>query len=384
MISLRAFFLRESVIRAVYVLLSVIISVQHFVGGPLKHNNFIIFRQSFFHLRQGVNLHLPYPAEYADIFLYHPAFSVLFSPFSMLPVFPGLTLWLIGCALLVFYAIKALPISQEQKVFFWWFILVELVTALHGQQTNPVIAALGLLTFTFLEKKDVRWASLFPVLAFCIKGYGVIFAALFIFYPKRGQYIAYSLLWLLVLTMLPLPVTGVDHFVQVYNDWLVCLVDDHKVNYGFSIMGLIKVWWEPFTEAGVNYVQYVGVGLFILTWLWNLSVALQSETRRFLLLGYAFLWVIMFNHAAESPTYIIAIQGVAIFYIVNKYRMAPWATVLIWSVFLFSMMVPTDIYPLAWRRDFLQPYLIKVIPCFIVWSVLQIQLLVHGRESFNS
>ncbi len=384
MISLKAFFLRESVIRATYVLLCVIISVQHFAGGALKYNNFIIFRQSFFHLQQGLNLHVPYPTEYADIFLYHPAFSILFSPFSALPIFPGLLLWLIVCAMLVFYAIRSLPISYEQKVFFWWFILVELVTALHGQQTNPVIAALGLFTFTFLEKKDVKWASLFPILAFCIKGYGVIFAALFIFYPKRGQYILFSILWLAVLTLLPLPVTGFDHFIQIYKDWVTCLIDDHKVNYGFSIMGLIKVWWDPFTEHGVSYVQYAGVGLFGLTWLWNFTAAVQSESRRFLLLGYAFLWVILFNHAAESPTYIIAVQGVAVFYIVNRYTMGPWATTLIWGVFLFSMMVPTDIYPLSWRHDFLQPYLIKVIPCFIVWIVLQVQLLRHVPKSLNA
>jgi hypothetical protein len=110
----------------------------------------------------------------------------------------------------------------------------------------------------------------------------------------------------------------------------------------------------------------------------------QSETRRFLLLAYAFLWVILFNHAAESPTFIIAVQGVAIFYIINKYTMQPWALVLIWGVFLFSMMVPTDIYPLSWRHNFLQPYLIKVIPCFIVWIVLQVQLLLHANEPTNS
>jgi hypothetical protein len=378
---LKAFFLRENVIRATYILLSIIIGVQHYVGGPLKYNNFVIFRQSFFHLLAEKNLHLTYPEEYADIFLYHPTFSLLFSPFSVLPVLPSLLLWLVGCALLVFYAIKSLPIAHNQKVFFWWYILVELVTALHGQQTNPIIAAAGLFTYSFLEKKNVKWASLFPILAFCIKGYGVIFAALFLFYPKRGQYVMYSVLWAFIFALLPLPVTGPDHFIQIYKDWAVCLIDDHKVNYGFSIMGLIKVWWDPFTEKGVSYVQYAGVGLFILTWLFNFSEAMRSESRRFLLLAYAFLWVILFNHAAESPTFIIAVQGVAIFYLVNKHTMRPWSQMLIWGVFLFSMMVPTDIYPLSWRHNFLQPYLIKVIPCFIVWIVLQLQLLRHAAQS---
>jgi hypothetical protein len=381
MTKIKAFFLRESVIRATYILLSIIIGVQHYIGGPQKYNNFIIFRESFFHLLAEKNLHVPYPEEYMDIFLYHPSFAILFAPFSLMPMLPSLVLWLICCSMLLFYAIRHLPISYAQKTFFWWYVLVELVTSLHGQQTNPIIAALGLFTYIFLEKRQMKWASLFPILAFCIKGYGVIFAAMFLFYPKRGQFILYSLLWAAALAILPLSVTGISHFTQAYKDWVICLIDDHKINYGFSIMGLIKVWWHSFTEQGVSYVQYAGVAIFALTWLWNVPAAVRSETHRFLLLSYAFLWVILFNHAAESPTFIIAIQGVAIFYIVNKERMYPWSTVLIWLAFWFSMLVPTDIYPLAWRQDFFQPYLIKVIPCLIFWIVLQRQLLLTDANS---
>jgi hypothetical protein len=381
MSAIKAFLLRENVIRATYILCSIVIGVQHYVGGPAKYNNFVIFRQSFFHLLAGKNLHLPYPEEYHDIFLYHPTFAVLFAPFSIMPVLPSLTLWLVGCALLMFYAIRSLPISFDQKVFFWWFVLVELVTALHGQQTNPIIAALGLFTYTFLEKKNAKWASLFPVLAFCIKGYGLIFAAMFLFYPRRRQYILYMLLWAAILAIIPLGVTGFSQFAQVYRDWIACLIDDHRINFGFSIMGLIKVWWEPFTEQGVTYVQLLGVGLFALTWLWNIPGAIRSESRRFLLLGYAFLWVILFNHASESPTYIIAVQGVTIFYIVNEKMMYPWSTVLICLVFLFSMLAPTDIYPFSWRNYFFQPYLIKVIPCLMIWIVLQLQLALPDAKS---
>jgi hypothetical protein len=376
--SIKAFFEKENVIRATYILLSIIIGVQHYVGGALKYNNFVIFRQSLFHLLDKKNLHIGYPDEYFDIFLYHPAFTVIFSPFSLLPVLPSLLLWLCGCALVLFYAVKSLPVSYNEKVFFWWFILIELVTSLHGQQTNPIIAAFGLFTFSFLEKRNVKWASLFPVLAFCIKGYGGIFAAMFIFYPKSGQYVLCSMLWVAVLFLLPLPLTGFQYFPQIYADWLACLIDDHKVNFGFSVMGLIKVWWPAFTERGVNYVQLIGLTLFALTWLLNFSAGLRSERQRFLLLAYAFLWVIMFNHAAESPTYIIAVQGVAIFYVINKQKMTPLALVLIWLVFLFTILAPTDIYPASWRHNFMQPYLIKVIPCFLVWTVLQIQLFSHG------
>jgi hypothetical protein len=379
-----AFFSRENVILSVYVLISVVVGVQHYVGGPLKYNNFVIFRQSLFHLLDKTNLHIGYPAEYFDIFLYHPTFCILFSPFSLLPVPVSLILWLITCSLIVFYGIRSLPLTQNQKVFFWWFILIELVTSLHNQQTNPIIGALGLFTFSFLERGKMKWASLFPILAFCIKGYGLIFAALFLFYPKKGQYIMYSVLWLVVLAFLPFPFAGSDHFFQLYKDWFTCLVQDHKVNFGFSIMGLIKVWRPSFTDHDVSLIQYAGLVLFGLTWVWTLiRNQYQSQNNRLLLLGYASLWVIMFNHAAESSTYVIAIQGVVLWYLISRDALYPWAKILIFAVFFFSILAPTDVYPPSWRRDFIQPNLIKVIPCFIVWLLLQIQLF-SPEKSVNS
>ena len=381
---IKKFLSHEKVILSVYVILSIVIALQHYSRGPLKYNNFVIFRQSLFHLLEHKNLHLGYPNEYFDLFLYHPTFCILFSPFSFLPLPVSLVLWTVGCAVVLFFGIKSLPISYENKLFFWWFILVELVTSLHGQQTNPIIAALGLFTFTYLEKDKQKWAALFPVLAFCIKGYGLIFAALFLFYPKRGQYILYSVLWLILLAFLPLPAVGTDHFVQIYKDWAACLVSDHKVNFGFSIMGLMKVWWPALTDNGVMRIQYAGLLLFGITWIWNLSKGtFHQKNRRLLLLGYASLWVIMFNHAAESPTYVIAVQGVILFYIVNKKQYVPWPKILIILVVLFTMLAPTDVYPLSWRRDFIQPNLIKVIPCFLVWLVLQVQLLLNEKNTLD-
>lgn len=378
---LSGFFSREKIILGVYLLLSVIIGVQHYAGGPLKYNNFQIFRAALWHLIGHKNLHLGYPDEYFDLFLYNPSFCVFFAPFSLLPTPISLILWLMCCAAALFYAVRSLPITYPQKVFFWWYILFELVTSLHGQQTNPLIAALGLFTFTFFEKDKLKWAALFPLLAFCIKGYGLIYTGLFLFYPNKSRYIAWSLLWGVVLAVLPLPLTGLDYFTQIYKDWYTILVEDHQVNYGFSIMGLIKIGFPAFSPDDVTKVQLAGLVLFGTTWLLAfIRNQYRTLEQRLLLLAYASLWVIVFNHAAESPTYVIAIPGVVLFHIVNRQRMAPWSTVLIVLVFVFCILAPTDIYPPALRRNFFEPYLIKVIPCVLVWVVLQIQLLLHQQH----
>jgi len=375
---MRAFqlFSKEKVIISFYALVSVLIAIQRYAGGPRRYNNFTIFRQALFHLQNHQNLYLEYPREYADLFLYHPTFCILFFPFSVLPIPAGLLLWALAGSFIMFYAIKVLPVSYENKVFFWWFIIVELVVSIHGQQTNSIIAALGLFTFAFLEKDKQKWAALFPVLAFCIKGYGLIFLALFLFYPNRREYIRYTILWMTALLLLPLPVVGTGHFVQIYKDWLVCLINDHKDNFGFSIMGLVKMKWPALTDMDTMLIQLAGLVLFAVTWIKTLvEGTVRSLSNRLLLLGYISLWVIMFNHSAESPTYVIAVQGVILFYIVNRYNDSTWPKLLISFVLIFSLMAVSEIVPSSWENEFLQPNLVKVLPCFLVWCVIQWQLL---------
>ncbi len=375
----KTFFAKEGTVLVSFLLMGLIVGIQHYFMGPMHYNNYVIFRQSFIHLLAGTNPYVEYPAEYFDIFLYHPSFCLFFSVFSYLPDWLGLPLWTAGSALVLFYAIRQLPVTYSQKLFCWWFVFLEVLFALHYQQTNPLIAALGILTFTFLEKGKIGWAALFPLLAFCIKGYGLIFAAMFLFYPRPWRYIFSSLGWLMILTFLPLPLLGWSRFVEVYQQWAACLQADYKVNYGFSIMGLIKLVWPAFDS--VSKVQGVGLLLLALTWsiyfLKSLYKPLSLVTK-LSLLAYLFLWVILFNHAAESQTYIIAVQGAAFYILPEKEWRPHWAYTCALLVLVFTILPATDLCPPLWRREFFYPYLMKVIPCTLVWFVLQFELINRG------
>ncbi|MBE9462213.1 DUF2029 domain-containing protein [Dyadobacter sp. UP-52] len=335
----------------------------------------IIYRQSFFHLIDHKNLFVEYPTEYFDIFLYHPTFCILFIPFSLMPVFASLILWTLLGGLIIFYAIKFLPIKPGEKVFFWWFVLIELATTLHSQQTNSIIAALGLFTFAFLERGKPKWAALFPVIAFCIKGYGLIFAALFLFYPKPGKYISYSILWLIIFAFLPLPFTGPAYFIQVYKDWLTCLTSDHAVNFGYSLMGLFQLCKTSFTESDLTTTQFIGLFLFAVTLLINLlNKAYVQKSQRMLLLAYCALWVIVFNHSSEPPTFIISAVGIAVFCLVNRKRFTYWPDIIAVIVLFFSVVAHKDIYSASWPFGFVPSLVAKTLPCVLVWLILQVQL----------
>jgi hypothetical protein len=91
------------------------------------------------------------------------------------------------------------------------------------------------------------------------------------------------------------------------------------------------------------------------------------------------IWVIIFNHKAESPTYIIAVTGVGIWYFANtgyrSYRARIWHNLTLTAVFVFTCLSPTDIFPSYIIHYFFVPYTIKAIPCILVWGIVWVKLM---------
>ena len=91
------------------------------------------------------------------------------------------------------------------------------------------------------------------------------------------------------------------------------------------------------------------------------------------------IWVIIFNHKAESPTYIIAVAGVGIWYFARP--AVAWRTVLLWLTFIFTILATTDIFPPDIRHHYMLPYTIKAVPCILVWCVLVAELMLMKGNS---
>ena len=59
-------------------------------------NNYIIFRTSYYHFKDHVNLYLLYPKEYYDVYIYGPLFTVFIAPLSLMPEGWGFFFWEVG------------------------------------------------------------------------------------------------------------------------------------------------------------------------------------------------------------------------------------------------------------------------------------------------
>ncbi|MBM3434679.1 MAG: DUF2029 domain-containing protein, partial [Bacteroidetes bacterium] len=143
---------------AIYILLAVIAAFQSYYL-PKKHstdgkqtfthyNNYIIFKQSCFHLLEGKDLYKEYPDEHWDFYKYSPVFALMFGVFAWLPDLAGLILWNLVNVLILFLGIYRLPLpANKKKVFILLILLIELMTSLQNGQSNGMIA--GLIIFSF-------------------------------------------------------------------------------------------------------------------------------------------------------------------------------------------------------------------------------------------
>ena len=76
---------------------------------------------------------------------------------------------------------------------------------------------------------------------------------------------------------------------------------------------------------------------------------------------------------AESPTYVMAVTGVALWW-VTLAEPTPFDKILLALVIVFTSLSPTDIFPQVIQKQFFQPYNIKALPCLLVWARVQYQL----------
>ena len=362
----------------VYILLALGATLQSYFGNPTSfnnleytaYNNYLIFKQSFFHLIEGKDLFILYPQEHWDLYKYSPTFSLIMAPLAILPDVIGLFCWNLLNALVLFFGIKKLQLPKRfkgfdiQKIHSFILLLVglELMTSLQNEQSNGLIAGLIILAFVFLEKEKIWLGTLCIALTFYIKIFGIVAFALFLVYPKKGKFILSSAVWMIVLGLLPAVFVGFDQLQFLYESWGRMLGEDHAASYGYSVMGWLQSWFG--LEISKNVIVLLGVALFCLP-----LVKFKNYSNygfRWRLLVSILIWVVIFNHKAESPTFVIAMSGVGVWYFFSEKTRMNLALVIL--AFVFTSLSPTDLFPRFLREQFVIPYVMKVVFCIFIWG----------------
>ncbi len=339
--------------------------------GYTHYNNYLIFKQSFFHLIENKDLYQLFPAEYWDYYKYSPVFALLMAPLAILPNPAGLLMWNLLNVLLLFFALWNLPVqSVKMRLFMVAFILIEVITSIQNSQSNGLMTGLIVFAFLFLERKKIALASLFIVLTLFIKIFGVVAFSLFFFYPDKMKAVIYSMIWIVILALLPLLVIPLSQLTFLYQSWLHLLQQDQSLSYGLSVAGWLHSW---FAVDAKNITLLIGAVIFCLPF-FNYKYFNELKFRLFFL-SSILIWVVIFNYKAESPTFIIAITGVVIWFACQKIKMENLFLLIL--AFILTVLSPTDLIPSGIKENFLEPYVIKVLPCILIWIKIMYDLLFY-------
>lgn len=212
-------------------------------------------------------------------------------------------------------------------------------------------------------------------LGFHIKLFALIGACLLVFHEQRGRSILAGALFLPGLAALPLLVTPWDTLAWQYQNWFDLLSHDSVNESNFSIMTLV----ERTTGLHADTACYLFPGLLLLLLPLLRFSQHQTESFRFMFLASLLIWVVIFNHKAESPTYVIAMTGIAIWWVSgNK---SPLRNTLLVLSFLFVAVSPTDLFPRSVRQNYLKPYSLKALFPVIIWVAVSLELLL--RRTFS-
>ncbi len=355
--------------------------------GLESFNNFILYKHVFIHLKEQHNLYVGEPFNLFDNH-YGPFFSLIIAPFSFFGDYVGCFLWCIVNAWVLFYAIQQLPISDQHKMMVLLISALEMMTATHSVQFNTMLTGWIVLSYVLVEKELDFWAVLFIAAGFLVKLYGIVGLAFFFFSKHKVKFVLSFIFWMIVLICLPMIISSPSFVIQSYADWFYNLKekDLHNTNalvsnfmQDISVMGMARRIFK--IDKLSNFAVIIPAAIIYALPLLRIK---QFKYLQFRLsyLSLALIGIVIFSSASESPTFVIAMVGVAIWFIIQNPENNKISTSLLVFAFILTCLSPTDLIPHYIKDHFIRPYSLKALPCFIIWLVIAKQLIINKKWQY--
>jgi Glycosyltransferase family 87 len=356
--------------------LAIIAAIIQLKRGVSGYNNYLIFKGVFWHTIHQTNLFVAYATEYFDTNHYGPFFSIIIAPFAIIENNIGCFLWCVANAAFLFYAVRRLPVSFTKQNIVLLIGALEMMTAIHNTQFNPMLSAWIMLAYILVKEEKDFWATLFIAAGILTKLYGIVGLAFFLFSNNKVTFLWSFVLWMVVLFCLPMIFSSPQFIVQCYNDWYHSLVEKNDINtasvmQGMTVMRFVK---KTFSIEQLPDIIFLGIAalmylLPLLRFKFLKSIGFQLYYLAFLLIG-----LVIYSSSAESATFVIAMMGVAIWYILQDEKKW-WTIALLVFALVLTSLSTTDFFPKFIKVEYVRPYALKALPCFLIWLAIGFTLL---------
>lgn len=380
-----SFFNNRLYIISIWMIITLLSVVKQLKIG--NYNNYKIFKNVYFHTIEKLPLYKEYPLEYFDHNHYGPIFSLLIAPFALLPDYLGILFWGLFNAGILAWAITQLPLRSNQINAILWICLHELLTTLLGLQFNPMMTAIIILSFVYIEKGKDFWSAFFIVLGVFVKLYGIVGLAFFFFSKNKIKFIISLFFWSAVLFTLPMLISSPEYIIQTYQEWFARLVEKNNENTGLSsyqdisLMGMVRRFFQ---DSSIPNLPFLISGVFLFGLQYLRIKEYKEESYRIMLLASVLIFTVIFSSGSESPTYIIAFVGVAIWFVIQP---KPISNLYI-GLFIFALILtslsPSDLIPKYLKDNYIRPYALKALPCVLIWFAIVYEMLINKFKNYRS
>ena len=373
------FFTNKNYAIVLWLVVAIVSSLKQFLSGnPDKYNNYLIYKNVFYHLIDKVSLYKEYPDLYFDHNHYGPIFGLLIAPFAVLPDWLGMTLWSVFNTLVLIWAIKQLPLKLPNTTILLWICAHEFLTTILSFQFNPIMTAIIILSFVYTDKKKDFWAAFLIVFGLYVKLYGIVGLAFFFFSKDKLKFIGSLFFWAIALFVAPMLVSSPEYIIQTYIEWFDRLVVKNNENatlvsmQDISIMGMSRRLLNDNSISNLPFLLF-GIGLFALPYL---RISMYKDLKfKLLLLASVLIFTVIFSSGSESPTYIIAFVGVGIWFLLQTKPYSKFVLFLFVFALILTSLSPSDLIPQFIREQYIRPYSLKALPCILIWLVIIYQMM---------
>lgn len=378
---LSSLLLKKQCVFAVYLILALVAGFKQY--HHYSYNNYLIFKYVYWHTVDLQNLYNNYP-EYQDSNHYGPVFSIFIAPFALLPDGLGCILWNIANVTILLWGIYSLPISFNKRTIIAWICAHETLTALFSFQFNIALTGLILLSFSYLIKKKEVQSAFFIALGTLIKLYGIVGLAFFFFTKNKLKFVLGCFIAFVGLFALPMVISSPAFVMQSYSDWYHSLAHKNALNASLtsfqdiSLMGIVR---RATGNVNIPNAPFLLVGLILFGLPYLRIKQYKHIAFRLMLLASTLIFTVIFSSGSESPTYIIAFAGIAIWFMVQQNPKKGWIIALFIFAFILTSLSPTDIFPRP-VKEFIRLYSLKALPCVIIWLTIIYQMMKEDFESY--
>jgi len=374
--------LNPKYIFGVYLIIAVVTAISKFSRGYQAINNYMIFKNVFFNTIDEKNLYLQYPERYFDMNHYGVFFSLLIAPFALMPDWLGISLWNIANTVVFLYAIHKLPFSDSKKALFALLCLQEYITAAISLQFNIALVGLLMLSATYIyEKKEVKSVTAI-VIGIFVKLYGIVGLSQFFFIKNKMKFILAGIVVAVLCLVIPMAYSSPHFVIQSYSDWSHSLISKNNDNQvlgnmqDISLMGFVRRILGNASISNLTFLAF-GVPLFVIPYIRVKQY--KNYAFQLMILASTLLFLVLFSSGSESPTYIIAVAGVMIWYTLQKEK-TPLILALLIFVIILTCFSPSDLFPKFIKKNYIIKYSLKAVPCIIVWFRVIYELLTKDFE----